>query len=635
MSTPESPIGARDAPRRTPRGRAPRLAYMPGIDGLRALAVATVVLYHAGTSWIPGGFLGVDVFLVISGYLITSLLLAELEGTGRINLGRFWLGRARRLLPAVAVMMVVVLGVMALLHPNEVGALRGAVLASLFYVTNWYQIAVHQSYFAQYARPSVFQHLWSLAVEEQFYLLWPPIMAVALNYFGTRRLVVGVIVGTACSTVLAAVLFSPGHDPSRIYYGTDTRAAGLLIGVLLAFAWPATRLAPVRNRQAAMLLDVSGIAALIALMAIMCTIGQFSAALYRGGFLVVAVVTAVLLAVIAHPSSRLGKIFALAPFVWIGKRSYGIYLWHWPVLMLTRANQDVPFGGPILLAIQLALTVGMAELSYRFIEVPIRREGLAGVRKELLHAGLVGQRLRVGAATASVATIALVCFVAVAPAHSPAPPLIPASAGAGAGKLVQAAPTLTAAQIRARFTAQVRAGRVIVVGDSVMLGAKPALTSKSVFGGHAYVDAVEGRQFSSTPALIARYVRTKHPHMVIVHLGNNGTVTFADMQSMMGTLRKVPTVVLVTLRVARSWEASDNRLIHYEAAHHSNVALADWHTLTTGRTGIFWDGIHVNSKGASLYAAMLIRTIGTFHAPTHAAAAKTGATTASALPPLH
>jgi peptidoglycan/LPS O-acetylase OafA/YrhL len=635
VTTPDTATGSGDGARRAPRGRAPRLGYMPGIDGLRALAVGTVVLYHAGTSWIPGGFLGVDVFLVISGYLITSLLLAELEATGRINLGRFWLARARRLLPAVLVMVLVVLGVMALLHPGEVGALRGAVLASVFYVTNWYQIAAHQSYFAQYARPSVFQHLWSLAVEEQFYLLWPPIMAVALNYFGRRRLVYGVVVGTACSTVLAAVLFSPGHDPSRIYYGTDTRAAGLLVGVLLAFAWPAARLAPVRNRQAAVLLDASGLAALVALLAIMCSLGEFSATLYRGGFLVVALVTAVLLAVVAHPSSKLGKVFALAPLVWIGKRSYGIYLWHWPVLMLTRANQDVPFGGPVLLAIQLGLTVGMAELSYRFIEVPIRREGIAGVRKELAGVGLVGQRARVGAATASMATIALVCFVAVAPARSPAPPVIPASAGAGAGRLVQAAPTLTAAQIRARFNAQVRAGRIIAIGDSVMLGAKPALTSKSVFGGHAYVDAVEGRQFTTAPALVARYVRTKRPHMVIIHLGNNGTVTFADMQAMMNTLRTVPVVVLVTLHVARSWEASDNRLIRYEAAHHSNVALADWHTLSAGRTGIFWDGIHVNSRGAALYAAMLIRAIGTFGAPTHSAHTTAGATTASASRPMH
>ena len=601
-------------------GKAPRLPYMPGIDGLRAFAVGTVVLYHAGTSWIPGGFLGVDVFLVISGYLITSLLLAEMQATGRIDLMRFWIARARRLLPAVILMIVVVLGVMAILHPSEVGNLRGAVVASLFYVTNWYQIAVHQSYFAQFARPSVFQHLWSLAVEEQFYLLWPPIMAVAIAAFGKRRVVYGVIAGTILSALLAAILFSPGHDPSRIYYGTDTRAAGLLIGVLLAFAWPAARLAPVRNRQATLMLDAAGVAALVFLLYLMTIIGELSAGLYRGGFLLVAVVTAVLLAVVAHPSSRLGKVFALAPLVWIGKRSYGIYLWHWPVLQLTRAHQDVPFGGPVLLMLQVALTIGLAEVSYHFVEVPIRREGLAGVRKELANIGLVGQRFRIGAATASVATLVLVWFVAVAPTHSLAPPVIPPSAGSRAARLVQSAPHFTAAQIRARFAAQVRAGRTLGLGDSVMLGAKPALTSSTVFGGHIYVDAVEGRQFFKLPPIIASDVPRLHPHIVIIHIGNNGTIQQKDMNHVMASVKNVPLVVLVTLHVARSWEAADNRIIRAAAAHSRNIVIADWNALAANRSGIFWDGIHVNPKGAALYSAMLIRAIGTWQPP---AASKT------------
>lgn len=614
-------------PRASGHGKAPRLPYMPGIDGLRALAVSTVVLYHAGTSWIPGGFLGVDVFLVISGYLITSLLLAEMQATGRIDLMRFWIGRARRLLPAVILMIVVVLGVMAILHPNEVGNLRGAVVASLFYVTNWYQIAVHQSYFAQFSRPSVFQHLWSLAVEEQFYLLWPPIMAVAITTFGKRRVVYGVIAGTVLSTALAAILFSPGHDPSRIYYGTDTRAAGLLVGVLLAFAWPAARLAPVRNRQAALMLDAAGVAALVFLLYLMTIIGELSPGLYRGGFLLVAVLTAVLLAVVAHPSSRLGKVFALAPLVWIGKRSYGIYLWHWPVLQLTRAHQDVPFGGPVLLAIQIGLTIGLAELSYRFVEVPIRKEGLAGVRKELAKIGLVGQRARISAATASVATLALVCFVAIAPAHSIVPPAIPSSAGSRAAKLIQSAPHYTAAQIRARFAAQVRAGRDLGLGDSVMLGTKPALTSSAVFGKHIYVDAVEGRQFYKLPPIVAYDVARLHPHIVVIHMGNNGTIQQKDMNHVMASVKNVPLVVLVTLHVARSWQAADNRIIRAAAAHKPNVVIADWNTWSLKEPGIFWDGIHVNPKGAALYAAMLIRTIGTWQSPAAAKSTGTGTTT--------
>lgn len=336
---------------------------MPGVDGVRALAVGAVVAYHAGAGWLPGGFLGVDVFLVISGYLITSLLLAERRATGSIDLVRFWMRRARRLLPAVVVMIAVVLAAMAILHPDEVGRLRGAVGASLAYVTNWYQVLAEQSYFAEFARPSVFQHLWSLAVEEQFYLLWPPILAACIATVGRRRLVAGVVAGIVASTVLAWVLFTPGGDPSRIYYGTDTRLGGLLVGVCLAFAWPVERLAGAARRGAGALLDAAGVGALAVLAALLLTMGEFESRLYRGGFLLVALVTAVVLAVVAHPSSRLGRVFSAPLLVWIGVRSYGIYLWHWPVLMLTRPDRDVPFSGFGLATVQIALTVALAAAS--------------------------------------------------------------------------------------------------------------------------------------------------------------------------------------------------------------------------------------------------------------------------------
>ena len=596
--------------------RAPRLPYMPGIDGLRALAVATVVLYHGGVSWIPGGFLGVDVFLVISGYLITSLLLAEMHANGRINLTRFWLARARRLLPAVALMIIVVLAAMTVLHPGEVGNLRGAVIASVFYVTNWYQIFAHQSYFAQFARPSVFQHLWSLAVEEQFYLFWPPVMALGLNLFGRRTLVYGVVAGVVGSTLLAAVLFRPGTDPSRIYYGTDTRAAGLLVGVLLAFAWPAAHLAPVRRRQAALMLDVAGVAALVALMALMMSLGQLSAGLYRGGFLLVALVTAVLLATIAHPSSQIGRVFAIAPLVWIGKRSYGIYLWHWPIMMLSRPNVDVPFGGPVLVLMQIGLTIGIAELSYRYVEVPIRTHGLKGLKNEFTAWCGRNRRRQMSAVAASVATLGLASFVAVAPATTTHLPIVPASAANGADRLAHAVPTLSAAQVRARFRAQVASGRVYAIGDSVLLGASPPLGGRAMFGAHLHLDAAVGRQFYSAPPIIAAAVRKYHPHIVIVHLGNNGTIAPSDLNAVMNTLKATPLVVFVTLHVARSWETADNKMITALAAHHHNVAIADWHTISAKYPGIFaGDGIHVGPAGAKIYAAMLIQTIGSFGAP--------------------
>src|SRR5918992_2342578 len=217
------------------------LPYAPGLDGLRALAVIAVLLYHAELSWLPGGFLGVEVFFVISGYLITALLLTEWWQHGRVDLKRFWIRRARRLLPALYLLLAVTLAYAVLFLPGEVAGLRGDVIAALGYVTNWYLVLGNESYFEAIGRPSLLKHLWSLAVEEQFYLLWPPVLALGLGVGATRwrerRVLLVALAGAAASALLMALLYRPEVDPSRIYFGTDTRATGLLIGAALAFAW--------------------------------------------------------------------------------------------------------------------------------------------------------------------------------------------------------------------------------------------------------------------------------------------------------------------------------------------------------------------------------------------------------------
>ena len=234
--------GKRDGGRRTAGGV--RLPYVPGLDGLRALAVIAVLLYHAGPRWAPGGFLGVEVFFVISGYLITSLLLAEWRQRGRIDLAAFWVGRARRLLPALYVLLVVTLAFAVLFLPEEVAGLRLDALAAVGYVTNWYLVLGQESYFEAVGRPSLLQHLWSLAIEEQFYLLWPLLFAAGMS-LGTRRwwrrrlllAALAALVGAAASALLMTVLYGTGVEPSRLYYGTDTRATGLLVGAALAYVW--------------------------------------------------------------------------------------------------------------------------------------------------------------------------------------------------------------------------------------------------------------------------------------------------------------------------------------------------------------------------------------------------------------
>jgi len=399
---------------------AARLPYMPGVDGLRALAVAAVFIFHAGATWLPGGFLGVDVFLVISGYLITALLLAEQRRSGRIDLKRFWIRRVRRLIPALLVMIGGTLTAMVILHSGEVARLKGAVLSSLGYVTNWYFVVADVPYFQRFERPNVFLHLWSLAVEEQFYLLWPMVAALVVVVIGLRPWVLGLIAfaGVVASTWWGWHMYDPYELPWRIYYGTDTRAVGLLVGVVGAILLSPARLTPIASRLGRVLLDVVGLLALAGVLWCMVRIDEFNAPLYQGGFLKLSVATIVLIVVVAHPSSLAGRAFGWSVLVWIGARSYGIYLWHWPVLMLTRPGQDVGMSGAPLLTIQFALAVGIAALSYRYVEMPIRRNGMAGLRAALsLRRARVRERPWVAIVAWGVvgAVIALIVVVAVLP----------------------------------------------------------------------------------------------------------------------------------------------------------------------------------------------------------------------------
>ncbi len=369
---------------RTVRARGPAtpwprsgLPYLPGLDGLRALAVLAVLLYHADLAWIPAGFLGVDIFLVISGFLITSLLLTERRETGRVKLKQFWLRRARRLLPALFAVLIVTFAYVAIFLPDELARLRQEVLAAIGYVTNWHLIFKDESYFESFGRPPLLRHLWSLAVEEQFYLLWPLIFIGGIWLLRGRGLFVAAVAGTAASTALMWTLFEPFTDPSRVYFGTDTRAAALLVGVALAFIWQPWRYADHnRLRRSAIPSDLLGSAALIGLTLWTLHLSEFGSFLYQGGFLLVALTTAILIAATVHPHGRIGQLLALAPMRWMGTRSYGIYLWHWPVFMLTRPELDIPLDGLPLLAVRFAVTIALAELSYRLVEQPVRRGAL-------------------------------------------------------------------------------------------------------------------------------------------------------------------------------------------------------------------------------------------------------------------
>jgi peptidoglycan/LPS O-acetylase OafA/YrhL len=351
--------------------------YVAGLDGLRALAVLAVIAYHVNFGWAQGGLLGVGVFFTLSGYLITDLLLAQQAATGRMQLVSFWRRRARRLLPALFVMLVVVTIWVALLQRAQLPALRGAVVAAVGYVSNWWLIAQNSSYFARFAPPTPLGHLWSLAVEEQFYLLWPWLIVAGL--YLTRRLgeqprrrwlAGGTLALAAASAGLMIAFYHPGYDPTRVYDGTDTRAFALLIGAALAFARPSREMPAEPSRRDRLLLDGIGTAGLIVIAALIWRTSQYSPLLYRGGLELLSVATAAVVLAVVSPAGRLGRLLGWRPLQWLGVRSYGIYLWHYPIIVLTTPASGTET--PLRITLQIGASIAVAALSWRLVEEPIR-----------------------------------------------------------------------------------------------------------------------------------------------------------------------------------------------------------------------------------------------------------------------
>jgi peptidoglycan/LPS O-acetylase OafA/YrhL len=353
--------------------------YMPGLDGLRATAVLAVILFHLGFDWAPGGMLGVGVFFTLSGYLISDILLGQLNARGRIKLLAFWLARARRLLPALFLMLALAVAWVTIFGPAQPDQFRKGVISAIFYVNNWQQIFAEASYFARFEAEGPLDHLWSLSVEEQFYILWPFLLLIGVKLVHERPLPSGVrprlalltIAGALASSILMAVLYKPSFDPSRLYFGTDTRAAALLFGAALAMVWPSRKLNPRITPQARNTLDAMGVAGLLIIALMIWQVGELSPFLYRGGFVVLSLATVMALMPLTHPACRLGAWLGAPPLRWVGVRSYGIYLWQTPVIVLT-TPQGIHGDSLVRALLQVAAIFAIAALSWRFVEEPIR-----------------------------------------------------------------------------------------------------------------------------------------------------------------------------------------------------------------------------------------------------------------------
>ena len=635
-----------------------QLPYLPGLDGLRALAVIAVLLYHAGLPWMPGGFLGVEVFFVISGYLITSLLLKEWRHRGRIHLRAFWLRRARRLLPALYLLLVVTLTFAVVFLPSEVARLRGDAIAALGYVTNWYLIFADQSYFETAGRPSLLQHLWSLAVEEQFYVVWPLLLTAGFWGAGVatrwrwRLVLFATLAGAVGSSLLMASLYQPEVDPSRLYYGTDTRASGLLIGAGLAFVW-APRWVPVpwcpprwwwigwlRRRWewiAPLLLDVVGLGALGGLIWFCVRLDESHPFLFQGGLALVALTTALLIMAAVDPRTHLGTVLlGWRPLRWVGLRSYGVYLWHWPVFMVTRPELDVPLDGLSLVTLRLAATIVLAGLSYRYVETPMRT-GALGRAWRTLHKAQGGRRWRLRirwlGATGMSVVFCVALGVAVVEARPPAPPsylsveAVHTEASSSTpetevGDSTTAEKTVVGGSndpTSAIITAKERRttptvipthtptpyGRVTAIGDSVMVGAAGEL--QRAIGNNLDIDAEVGRQASTVIDILReRQATGRLGEVVVIDIGNNGTLNAEQFDEMMWVLKGVHKVVFVNVKVPRTWEQPNNVVLAEGVWRYPNTVLVDWHAASANRPDFFVDdGYHLQTEGQQVYADLI------------------------------
>ncbi len=601
-----------------PRSRS--IPHLPGLDGIRALAIVAVLLYHAELSWAGGGFLGVEVFFVLSGYLITSLLWRELRGTGGIELRRFYLRRARRLLPAVIGLLVLVMTAFAIGWAGEIGRIRGDVPAALAYVTNWYQVATDQGYFSELSRPSPFRHLWSLAIEEQFYLVWPALLAFVLGKRPARRMA---FVTAALALVSAAMMWLTLSvaDPSRGYLGTDTRAFGLLAGSMLAFVYrpfegarPAKRLHLARR-----VLDGAFVAALGFLVFAFLNADEFAKSTFRPGIQLVSLASVVLIATTINVRTRASRWLAIRPMQWLGTRSYSIYLWHWPVFVVTRPGVDLDLGVGPTLALRLAITVPLAEASYRFIERPIRDGALTRAYTQIRARmrGSLTQRARAAlpGTSAMVAVTTWMLLVAVIALAAPSPQPTDIEVALRSAALEEQFSTAPRERPGYDDRGPIRdvppvKANVIAVGDSVMLGARSAI-KKQIKG--VWMSARVSRQPSDGVDTL-RLIRSQNSlrRTVVVHLGDNGRFTSQQIDRMMSILLDVEHVIIVTVKVPRRWEATVNATLRDAAARYDNVTLVDWNRRwrrCPGGKVFARDGYHLSPNGARCYANLIAGAI--------------------------
>lgn len=629
--------------------------YMAGLDGLRAIAVLAVIGYHLNLSFMQGGFLGVSIFFVLSGYLITNIISSEWERSGKVDLKNFWLRRMRRLFPALFIMVVLVVCYVTLFDPGRLTSIKGDAITSILYINNWWLIFHKVSYFAKFGPPSTFGNLWSLAVEGQFYLIWPLVLIISFKYLKKKRYIVFLTLLLAIASALAmGMLYEPGMDPSRVYYGTDTRVFGLLLGSALALILPSDKLSSNMSRNKRLILDAIGFLSLLSIFIMFIYVNQYDTFVYRGGMFLLSVIAAVTIAVSAHSSSFLGKALGCFPLRWLGARSYGVYLWYFPVLILTTPPVNTEGINPIRAVLQIFLIILISALSWRYIEDPIRHgalkkyqqvlKNLRSKKREKVELLPVKTLMLIMVSTAMIG-IFIAGMFGIVPTAAASTSLNPGGNDNGTNisssyKDINSdivsdnssqgdssnipdnrrdikyypykggkADSSVASNDSGQTDVKIQDGKgITIIGDSILIDAKPYL--EEMLPGIT-IDGKVGRQMYQAKDVV-KSLKSKGEisDTLIVELGTNGPFTEDQLLSLLKAAEPVKHIILVNVRVPRPWESVVNKTLNKVSSEYPHTTLIDWYKASYGHDSFFSpDAVHLEPSGAKYFASLIAKTI--------------------------
>ena len=568
----------------TPRG----IRYIPAIDGLRAVAVVAVMLYHLGFDWIPGGFLGVDLFFVISGYVITRLLLDSIQRSGGLDLRAFYIARIRRLVPPLLFMIIVTTVFVGAWAPDTMRRFLADTPFALFGGMNWWLVFRHTDYFEAIGRPPLLQHTWSLGVEAQFYLVWPLILLLVLRYFGKNKipgaaLLIAAFSGIALLFVSLQIDAANASQVSHVYFGTDTHSIGLFLGAALAVRWIPQNLNETVSKKAQDFIDGIGVFGLLGIIAAFLFIDENDPTLYKIAFPLAGILGCAIITSIVHPASRFAPILSSRPFVWIGERSYAIYLWHWVVFQVTRPEYDLEGETWALYALRVLIVFALADISLRLVELPVRTGLIDYWFKGMKYrTKRVQLRQKFGVFLIVISTIGMTATSAV-------------SAIAEGDRQLNA---LKQQLEQPAVTAPTTEGGLWVTGDSVILGIRFELDARENIG---LINARVGRQATELLEVIKNDKGNMVGSTIVLNLGNNNRLTEEQVAAIFAEIQDQPRIIVVNTAVPRGWREENNALIARYAAQYG-AKLIDWAAISEGHPEYFGpDGVHLVPAGVRAY----------------------------------